>query len=232
MILFCLPYAGGSEAIFSSWKKHLSPEIEVIPLSLKGRGKRFRESLYINIDDAIHDIYESMHEYIDNRDYAIYGHSMGGLLTYEMYYKICNEGIKKPVHLFLSGCVAPHYVSKREKIHQLDDSEFINKVVTFGGTPNELIENKRLLNIFLPILRSDFSLVDNYKFEFKAEKVTCDISVLNGADDEYANNEIAAWSEYTDNSFNNYVFDGGHFFINENVKSITEIIYGTLQNFI
>ncbi|MEG0308501.1 MAG: hypothetical protein RR636_11185 [Clostridium sp.] len=46
MILFSLPYAGRSETIYYKWKKYLHPLIEVVPIELKGSGKRFGGFFY------------------------------------------------------------------------------------------------------------------------------------------------------------------------------------------
>ena len=84
MILFCLPYAGGSEVAYYKWKKYLHPSIELIPIELKGRGKRFNEIFYESLEEAVDDIFENIKDKIINNDYAIYGHSMGSLLSYEL----------------------------------------------------------------------------------------------------------------------------------------------------
>ncbi|WP_268906141.1 thioesterase II family protein [Clostridium hydrogenum] len=100
MILFCLPYAGGSEAIYYKWKDYLSPSIQLIPIELKGRGKRYNETFYETLDEAINDIFKWIKERIMNDDYAIYGHSMGSILAYELYYKVISEKLRKPKHIF------------------------------------------------------------------------------------------------------------------------------------
>lgn len=43
MLLFCLPYAGGSELIYRNWNKFINQRIEIHAIALKGRGKRFCE---------------------------------------------------------------------------------------------------------------------------------------------------------------------------------------------
>ncbi len=43
--LFCVPFAGGSAANFTAWKKYLHDSIELNPVELSGRGKRLNEPL-------------------------------------------------------------------------------------------------------------------------------------------------------------------------------------------
>ena len=77
MILFCLPYAGGSEAMYYGWKKYLDPGIELEAVELKGRGKRYGENFYKDLDDAVEDIYSNIKDKIMYNEYAFFGHSMG-----------------------------------------------------------------------------------------------------------------------------------------------------------
>lgn len=155
MILFCLPYAGGSESIYYKWKNHLHTSIQVVLIELKGRGKRFNEFFYESLEEAVDDIFENIKEKIVDDDFAIYGHSMGSLLAYELYYKIYNENGKMPKHMFFSGYKAPSIIRERENTYNLPDYDFMKKIMELGGTPEELMNNQELLQIFLPSKQAD-----------------------------------------------------------------------------
>ncbi|EJV87808.1 thioesterase II family protein [Bacillus cereus] len=224
MILFCLPYAGGSKSIYRNWKKHLKDSITLFPIELKGHGTRYAESFYENIEEAIEDVYTLIKDKIDMENYAILGHSMGSLLAYELYYKIDQMNKKKPKHIFFLGHGAPNIKKQYEISHLLPDDKFIEKIMALGGTPEEVINNQELLSIFVPILKNDFKLLDSYKYIDKKQKINCDISIMYGDNDTIALPEIHEWSRHTNKEFNIYKFHGTHFFINEHVESITNII--------
>ena len=57
MKLFCLPYAGGSKAIYYKWKSEFNYNIELEPIELKGRGVRYGEGFYTDFEEAVNDIY-------------------------------------------------------------------------------------------------------------------------------------------------------------------------------
>ncbi|GMQ55835.1 hypothetical protein AN1V17_02270 [Vallitalea sediminicola] len=154
MILFCLPYAGGTEFIYYKWKKYLNSSIKLEPIEIKGRGKRFYEDFYQNIDEVVEDIFKNIKDKIVNEEYAIYGHSMGSILAYELYYKISNENIKRPKHIFFSGCKSPSIPRKKKQIYLLTDDEFIEELVNLSGTPKELADNEELLQLFLPTINN------------------------------------------------------------------------------
>ncbi|WP_346961707.1 thioesterase domain-containing protein [Clostridium sp.] len=228
MVLFCLPYAGGSESIYYKWKRHLKLSIELEPIELKGRGRRFNETFYESLEEAVDDIFENIKDKIAEDDFAIYGHSMGSLLAYELYYKIGKLNVRKPKHIFFSGYKAPSFIKEKEDIYKLPDNEFIKEVIDLGGTPEELVENEELLQLFIPILRSDFRILENYIYREKKDKIQCDISILNGKDDDITLEETLAWKNHGAKGFKVYNFEGNHFFINTNVESITNIINKTL----
>ncbi|EQB86583.1 surfactin synthase thioesterase subunit [Clostridium punense] len=228
MILFCLPYAGGSEVIYYKWKKYLNSSIQLEPIELKGRGKRFNEAFYESLEEAVQDIFENIKDKVLHDEYAIYGHSMGSLLAYELYYKICKENVRRPKHMFFSGYKAPSIPRNEKQIYLLPDEEFIKEVIELGGTPQEVADNKELLQLFTPILRSDFKMLEKYLYKEKKDKIQCDISILNGKEDDITLEELLAWKNHGDRGFKVYNFEGDHFFINTNVENITKIINTTL----
>jgi len=224
MILFCIPYAGGSEVVYFKWKKFLHPSIQLVSLELKGRGKRFNEIFYESLAEAVDDIFETIKDKIVNDNYAIYGHSMGSLIAYELYYKISESKLRKPTELFFSGSKAPSMMRKRETIYTLSDFDLLQKVMEFGGTPEELMNNKELLQIFLPIIRNDFKILETYHYQERQKKIECDVTILNGKQDSTKMEEILAWKNHGCKGFRVYNFEGNHFFINNNVQNITDII--------
>ena len=230
MILFCLPYAGGSEAIYYKWKNYLNSDIQLEPIKLKGRGQRYNENFYENLEEAVDDIFEYIKYKIVDNEYAILGYSMGSLLAYELYYKIVRENLRIPEHMFFMAHKAPNINKKNNNIHLLPNDKFIKKIIELGGTPNEVFENKELLELVLPILRNDFKIIENYVFKDKKEKIECNISVFNGKEDDIDLTELLAWKELGNKECKIYNFDGGHFFINNNIKKIINILNETLIN--
>ncbi|MFJ7184007.1 thioesterase II family protein [Lysinibacillus xylanilyticus] len=229
MILFCLPYAGGSGVFYSSWKKYLEPNIQVIPIELKGRGGRINEPFYNDITEAVEDIISSLINYLGGNEYAIYGHSMGGLLAYELYYKMEKLNLKKPTHIFFSATNPPFERIKEKETQCLSNSELIEKVLALGGTPKEVFENSETSSIFLPIIKADFMLLEDFIFDPTREKINCGITLLNGLEDSIVSKEISKWDTLVLNKFNSFLLDGNHFFIHTNAKKITDIISESLK---
>ncbi|MDR1243597.1 MAG: hypothetical protein LBJ79_00170 [Endomicrobium sp.] len=53
--LLCLPYTGGSSNMYTPLKKHISGDVKVLAVELKGRGTKISEDLSENFDEMIED---------------------------------------------------------------------------------------------------------------------------------------------------------------------------------
>lgn len=229
--LFCLPYAGGSAMVYKSWKKHFDERIDLRPIELAGRGTRFNEPLYSCAEEAVNDLYNKISGELDKHPFAVYGHSMGTILAYELVRKIAVQTQKEPVHVFFSGRYPPFIEVEDKNVHTLPDKEFIAELKDLGGMSSEVIENKEILELFLPILRSDYKLVETYRHSGSIAKFNCDITVLNGNSDEYVEGkDMHRWKECTIKNCRFCEFDDGHFFINKYKRDVAAVINTVLFN--
>jgi len=231
--LFCIPYSGGSTITYRSWRKRLDNSIELIPIELPGRGVRLKTPLCDNFDDLLNDVCNSVINELDDSEYALFGHSLGSLLSYELYYKILDLGYKKPKHIFFSAHTpSPLGKSNPEvpPLYDFSDERFIQVLNTLDGLPKELLENQKLLNYYLPILRNDIKISLTYKPSVKKEILDCDISILFGEEDRLIVYDAHEWVEFTDRNCAVYSFREGHFFINTFEEEVIGIINNTLKN--
>jgi medium-chain acyl-[acyl-carrier-protein] hydrolase len=227
--LFCIPHAGSSATIYTKWKQQMNASIQVIPVELSGRGQRFDEPLYQTIEDMVEDIYWSIHDQLNERPYAIFGHSMGSLIAFELGRKIQNMNQSPPLVYFFSGKTPPQTKNHDPKISKLNNEAFIKEILELGGTPSGLFENKTMTDIFLPIIRSDYTAVDHYEFGENIEKLNSDFVVLYGEQDESMKGEVGDWKELTHACCDFIPFSGGHFFIHESERSVLNVIERKLQ---
>ena len=136
--LFCLPFAGGSATIYNNWSSILSDNIVLCPIELAGRGKRITEKCYENLEEAVNDIYNRIVNDIIDYDYAIFGHSMGALLTYELTQKIMSMGLPAPLHVFFSGRYPPGLPRRSKPFSKMNPVEFEEAILALGGTPSRI----------------------------------------------------------------------------------------------
>jgi surfactin synthase thioesterase subunit len=230
--LFCIPYAGGSAAVYYSWKKHLPTSVEMVPIELAGRGNRLKEPFYESMKAAVGDVFSIIREEVgDNDEYAVLGHSMGSWIAFEVAQKIFSSPeIKKPCHLFFSGNYPPHYSLGTGTVHLLPEKDFQQEVMKIGGTPKIIFENEDLRKLFSPIIRADYKLLERYNGSANSSfPCDCDVTVLCGKDDNINERQALEWERYAGKRFSVCFFEGGHFFINEAPESVADCIAAALN---
>lgn len=221
MNLLYIPYAGSSAMLCRSWKSYLNPDISIQPLELAGRGTRMKEGFYQNMEEAVDDLYLSLFLYCDS-PYAVYGHSLGAVLTFELYYKILKEGIRLPEHLFFSGSRAPFAYAGDAAIDRLPDAKLIDKIAEFQGMEPEILGSPELASLFLPILRADFRLLAGYRYQAKEIKIETPVSVLYGNDLSWE--QVLEWRSLTADDIQYQAIDGSHFFIKERTQEVLDFV--------
>ncbi len=234
--IYCLPYAGGSSAAFAEWHKFFPDNISVINPELAGRGVRSREHFYNSIKEAAEDIYNKiLFENYDGSRFALFGHSMGCFIVYELYKKISRNPVlkNKLVHIFMSGNYAPHLNGDPEhftEYYKLDVDNFKDQIMGMQGTNPEIFENPVLKNYFVPIIRSDYYITETYRTN-DVVSFSCGCSVLNGLEDELTYSDLCSWKDYSPEGFEIKNFEGDHFFINEQKEKVTEYISSVLERY-
>ena len=230
MKLLCFPYAGASSSIFLKWRKYLDG-IKIIPIDPPGRGKRIGESLCNTLEEMLFDVKKQILTLIDlDEEYSIYGHSMGCLLIFELLHELQDMNMNMPAHVFLSGKNPPD-IAVETSIHQLDDDEFMKKILEMGGVDERLFENPTFRKLFIPVLRADLGIVEKYRYNEKKRLLPVNISVFYSSGDSWTDSKyINKWADFTSGSFNLYNFNGDHFFIFNQEEKITGIIKETLSD--
>ncbi|WP_024914072.1 thioesterase II family protein [Chania multitudinisentens] len=220
--LFVLPYAGGSAyAIYNKWAMLLGERICLFPLEYAGHGMRMAEPFHQSIDEVVKDLMLKISKAIaTGTPYALYAHSMGCIVAYELLRAIDAAKLPAPLTVFLSGRKPPDY-HEATQYHALSDAEFLAKIKKIGGTPQEFFVMEELVKTFLPILRSDYSLIERYCLLMPICPTTSDIVYFFGEDDALVTLEEAqAWRHYTKGHFAQHHYPGGHFFIHQHYPDI------------
>jgi len=210
--LFCFPYAGGGDSIFRSWQQILSDTIEVCPVQLPGRGSRITEPPCTEINELIRLAGQALAPHLD-KPFALFGHSMGALIGFELAHHLRREYSAQPVHLFASGRCSPQ--TRNEPIDlKLFDSALPEMLRRYNGTPKEALENPELMELVLPVLRADLALCQSYVYTPKPP-FSFSITAFGGLDDHgVPRHRIEGWREHTTGPFALRMLPGDHFFLN------------------
>ncbi|OAB44328.1 thioesterase II family protein [Paenibacillus glacialis] len=230
--LFFIPYAGGSATVSLKWKEQLNPHIQLIPLELSGRGILGGEILHSNIHDAVKDLSIYIQNFLKPGErYAIYGHSLGSRIGFELVYELLANNYGELLHFFASGGSAPQIKRTPTYIYDKPDDEFKEHLMKYSQASNEVFENKELYDYFVPVLRADFQMSESYEYVPKLDKLSCNLTALTGLDDPNVSDwDMLEWGQHTTGVFKLCNVSGGHFFINENHREVVEIINNTLKS--
>ncbi|MEN8443746.1 MAG: thioesterase II family protein [Cyanobacteria bacterium J06555_13] len=227
--LFCFHYAGGNSLCFQPWVQQLPDDIEICPIELPGRGRKIQLTPLNRLECIIEALSQQIQPYLD-KPFAFFGHSMGGLVSFELTRRLFEKYKVSPVHLFISARQAPHLPIASAPMHALSDSDFIAKLREYSGTPAAVLENQALMEIFLPMLRADFEVLETYTYEHRPP-VGCPIAVFGGLQDHRVSLKgLDAWREHTQQDFSVQRFRGGHFYINQDHSLVIQQILKHLRS--
>jgi medium-chain acyl-[acyl-carrier-protein] hydrolase len=226
--LFCFPYAGGGTTVFHGWGAALPAAVEVQALRLPGRGGRLREPPIAEMSALVDAVVDVLAPELGG-PYGMFGHSMGGRVAFEVARALERRHLPPPAQLWISGSRAPQLPPRRAPIHDLPEPAFIAELRRYGGAPEEILANRELMEICIPILRTDFALHDTYTHR-PGPPLSVPICVFGGTEDAYAvAGDLEAWSEHTTAGFEIQMFPGGHFFVHEARTLVLERLAGDLD---
>lgn len=224
--LLCLPFAGGGASVYNQWVIKMKNAVTVCPIQLPGREERITETPYIDMTVLLDDLEDTFKNTVKG-PYALWGHSMGGKIAYELEKRLEENGYTAQC-LFISGSRIPS-IPEPKPIYHLPDEIFKKELGRFQGTPKEILENQELLDFFLPMLRADFTMDETY-YDQKITVLHSPIIAFGGEKDGEADAEvICEWRKYTDSYFEYQIFEGGHFYIWEHEDEVIQNILECLK---
>lgn len=222
--LLCLPFAGGAASAYRSWGDLFGAEVEVTAVQLPGREMRLREPPFDRVGPLVTAVADVLEGVTDPRPYAIFGHSMGALIAFELVRELRRRGRPLPVALVASGRNAPHMPPRDPLMHPLPHDEFVARLRRFEGTPEAVLEHEELMEMLVPLLRADFAVNEAYTVRPEAP-LELPLLAMGGVDDEEVSREgLEAWEGYTTGPFDLKIYPGGHFFLNHLPGDVTRAV--------
>ncbi|UNO41470.1 alpha/beta fold hydrolase [Streptomyces sp. MST-110588] len=209
--LLCFPYAGGGSSIFRGWSALLDERVEVCPVLLPGREERFSEPPMTRMEELVPLLARNLAGWFD-KPFALFGHSLGGGIAFALARYLCENGLPRPAHVFLSGCV-PHPAKSRR--HLLPDAGLLAEIRDMNGAPPEFLNNPELIELLLPMMRADFELAQSGLPE-PGEMLALPVTAFAGTSDpEAAHHHVKEWAQHVSGPFESYELPGDHFFLHD-----------------
>jgi len=211
--LFCFAHAGGPAATYRPWRAIAPDDVEIVAIELPARRARIAEPPLLSITAIIDALAPVIERHLD-LPYALFGHSMGAIVAFELARRIRHRGWTAPRHLFVSGARAPQ-LTRAPDLHALPRDAFLAAVVALGGLPAALAAERELMDMVMPSLRADFTAIETWRYS-AAPPFEYPITTFGGSDDPRVDsNHLQAWSEHTTMTFRSQIFPGGHFYLED-----------------
>lgn len=219
VLLFCLPYAGGGAGAFHPWRTAFPAGVDVQPVQLPGRENRIAEPAHFTPEDVAVAIADRA-----DRPYAIYGHSMGARLGFEVIRCLRRTGARLPSRFYVGGSRPPDLEESLVRIVDLPDDGFVRGLEALGGTPPGALDVPELRELLLPLLRADFGWIDGYRYHDEDPLPVPIVGFAGQADPSVTPDLMAGWERHTGAGFRLHTVPGDHFFLVGDLARVTAAI--------
>jgi pyochelin biosynthetic protein PchC len=189
----------------------LPADVELASVQYPGRLDRIAEACIDDMDRLADLVTEALTS-LPDRPIALFGHSLGATIAYEVARRIETRPGEGVARLFVSGRPPPHRQRATAK-HLSHDDLLWQELSRLGGTESYLLGHREVRSIFIPTLRSDYRLAETY-LPREGPPLRAPITAfLADRDPEVGVEEARAWGELTLGGFELRVFPGDHFYV-------------------
>jgi surfactin synthase thioesterase subunit len=221
--LVCFPHAGGSATYFAPLSTMLQSAVQVLAVQYPGRQDRLHHPCLSTIDDLADAAFAAL-EPAMRQPIALFGHSMGAMIAFEVATRMRQRLGTAPMVLFVSGRRAPSTRRDEESIHLRDDKGLVAELKGLSGTDTRVLDDPDVLRMVLPSMRADYTAVETYCYQ-PGPKLDCPIVGMTGDTDPKADvDEVRAWQDHTSGRFELHTFTGGHFYLADHKRAVADVI--------
>ncbi|MEU7583037.1 alpha/beta fold hydrolase [Streptomyces sp. NPDC041068] len=236
--LICIPFAGAGASFFHPWSALAGESLKIVALQPPGREWKLLDEPYRDAAEAAAGLLPEALEQIerfreageigDSGEVALFGHSLGAVLAYELGQLLAARDDVELVRIFVSGSPGP-WTGRSDRATGLDDEEFLLRVQEFAGYSHEALANAEMRELILPILRADVELHESY-VPSTDDPLPVPITSLRGRTDELVTTEQAGeWSKATSGEFSLIEVDGGHMYLTEDTGGLLRLLEDQLS---
>lgn len=227
--VYVLPFAGGGAAFYRTWADRLPASVELRAAQLPGRQDRMAEPPVTDCAELVRSLTDVLVDDARGRTFALFGHSMGALLSFEVARELRRRGAPAPVLLGLSGWSSPRGGLPHSRYSDLSDEEFLDAVRRLGGMPQDVLDEPDLLRLVLPTLRADFSVAESHRYR-PEPPLDLPVSVFGGTADPFTERRgLEEWQRETTAPVTVRHYPGKHFYLADHADAVAEMFTADLR---
>jgi medium-chain acyl-[acyl-carrier-protein] hydrolase len=227
--LFCFAHAGGSAATFHRWPASLDEDVEVLGTELPGRGSRLREPVYRRMSELVAALVAAVEPRLDV-PYALFGHSLGAAVAFELVRALRRAGAPLPAHLVVSARSAPQLPRTLPPLHGLPQAEFFRALSARYGVANGALGNAEMAALLYPPLQADMEIFETWAYQAEAPLATLITACVGSRDPTVTRDGIEAWREQTSAGITCHLLDGDHFYLLADPRPLLGIVRSRLSS--
>ncbi|NAX21838.1 thioesterase II family protein [Vibrio sp. V39_P1S14PM300] len=219
-VVFCFPHAGGGSHQYLSWQSEFPDGMRWVAIDRAGRYSRSGELPKERFEHLVKDLVEQLLPEIPKGQFALFGHSMGGALAFEVTRELESRGFA-PTCLFVSSTVAPPDRDEHGfRFFDMEDEQFIDHLLSLSDEGES--SNREVLRAFLPDIRDEYRQYHRYNPDRNVILET-PIVALCGADEPICASMVN-WKSFTSAFQGVFQFSGGHFYWKKNLIEVAALI--------
>ncbi len=230
--LVVFPHAGGGANFYRAWGERFGPDVEVRIVQYPGRESRMAEPLVSDLDAVVAETAAALLSTGNAPGgTALFGHSMGATIAYET--AVALTGRLRLDALFVSARRAPGSGPAPDgPPRPRTDEEILESLRRHGGTPMEIFDQPLARELFLPVLRNDYLLLDSHRPAARRPPLDVPIIALTGRQDTSVEAEsVNQWRRLTTAAFRSHALDGGHFYLVPQLDRVVELVRAHLRDY-
>lgn len=221
--LFMFPFAGGNTSMYHDWADLLPDDVAMQAVQLPGRADRYDEPPFTEMAPLVDAMREAFLSELDDRPYAVFGHSMGAMLAYRLAVALDKDG-QGPALLGSAGWAPEGFATPTREQVELPQDELVRWVVSLGSVPAQLYQNPEVLALTMQPTRADLRICMDYQDD--GSPISCPVATYSaGSDPLMDSTAMNSWRPRCTRFLGNCEFPGGHFFIyHEALNIATDLV--------
>jgi surfactin synthase thioesterase subunit len=217
------PHAGGAAIAYRSLAGALAAHgRDCYVVQYPRRGDRLTHPAHTGVAELAADLFEAG-DWAGAAPLRLFGHCMGAVVAFEFARLAERRGV--PIHaLWVSASEAPSAVAAGPALPTAD-AEILAEMVDLGGTDPALLADDDFVDLLLTAVRADYTAVNRYSCA-PGVRIAADIHTVGGDRDHRVDEPmLRGWEPHTAGAFTCTLFDGGHFYLDEHLGDVAELVH-------
>ena len=224
--LVCFPPAGAAASFFLELAEVAPAQVDPWALALPGREVRIAEDPLTDMAQLVDAIVAVLAPALDTPAILL-GHSMGASVAFEVARELEHERPGCVTHLVVSGRAGPprggHRSAPAAPVPPTD-AELVDALRALGGTPPEILDSPDMLDLLLPPMRADYTLLAGYEPRWRPPLDIPITALVGDADPTVDLAAVRRWREVCDAAFIAREVPGGHFYLQSSAEDAADAV--------